>query len=300
MPIISSRPPFAALRLTSPRQEHPAVAWLQTVINERSERYVRPPLVVDGIFGRVAAAECEELFYRLGRKRNIPAASVEDLQVLWGWTRGEQLPADWRARRIARMATGFRPGWGISWRVWKALHPAKYGRAGYDPAAAADVMLAWARAGYRESPAGSNVVPQLVELARKHQVRDDVAGMGYAWCQFAAYLAGLVAGGGTARAGLVERAFWPLYTPFTLDFGRKSEHGHWIVSAAEARKGDMAMFNFGSRDPVQHVGRLIEPPADGLVRTVDGNTSVTSDDSGGAVMVRARSAATVVAYVRDS
>ena len=123
--------------------------------------------------------------------------------------------------------------------------------------------------------------------------------MGYAWCQFAAYLAGLVAGGQTAKLGLVDRRFWPLFTPFTLAFGQRGEFGHTLVSAANARKGDMAMFNFGSRDVVQHVGRLIEPPGQTVV-TVDGNTSTTSEDNGGRVMIRERSASTVVGYVRDA
>jgi hypothetical protein len=57
--------------------------------------------------------------------------------------------------------------------------------------------------------------------------------------------------------------------------------------------------DFGSSATCQHVGRLLERSATRVV-SVDGNTSLTSDDNGGAVMVRDRPASTVVAFVRDS
>jgi hypothetical protein len=290
---MADRPAFVTLRLTNPRQNHPTVAWLQQLINVKSPRYVRG-LVVDGEFGPQTATETEEFLYRLGRKESIPAIGKGDVERLYHWSEGGKLPADWQARRIARMAVGFRRGWGIAPTSWRLLHPGAY-----DPAKAADVMLGWEKQGWDESPSGSNVVPAMVSLARSLQVRSDVVGMGYAWCQFSAYLAGLVAGGQTAKLGLVDRSFWPLYTPYTLAFGQRGEYGHTLVSAANARKGDMAMFNFGSRDVVQHVGRLIEPPGQTVV-TVDGNTSTTSEDNGGRVMIRERSASTVVGYVRDA
>ena len=201
------------------------------------------------------------------------------------------------------MATGFKRGWGITARSWMGLHPGQFpppGSTDYDPADAASVMEDWVESGWRESPTGSNVVPSMVALAKTYNVRADVAGMGYAWCQFAAYLSGLVVGGKTARAGLVESKFWPLYTPFTLGFGQRGEFGHIVVPKSQARRGDMAMFNFGSSEVVQHVGRLVKAPTASTVTTVDGNTSVTSQDNGGAMMIRERSASTVVAYVRDA
>lgn len=298
---MANRPPFVTLRLTNPRQSHPAVAWLQTLINEQSPKYVRPELAVDGTFGDWTAQEAEELLYRLGHPRPIPAVGPGDLLTLWKWSNGEKLPADWAARRIARMAIGFKRGWGITARSWIGLHPGQFpppGSTDYDPASAATVMESWAEKGWREA-GGNNVVAPMVALAKSLNVRGDVSGMGYAWCQFAAYLAGLVVGGRTAQAGLVDAKFWPLYTPFTLAFGERKEWGHLLVPKSQARRGDMAMFNFGSAERVQHVGRLVEAPSS-TVTTVDGNTSATSQDNGGAMMIRERSATTVVGYVRDS
>lgn len=293
---MAPRPALVTLRLTSPRMEHPTVGWLQATLNASSPKYVRPPLEVDNVFGAQTGAELEEFLYRLGHPRPIPAIGPADLLSVVKWTEGEDLPLDWRARRIARMATGFRKGWGITARSWDGLHP---GSVLYDPAKAADVMVGWAEDGLHEVPSGSNRVPSLIYQAKLLSVRSDVVEMGYSWCQFAAYLAGLMAGGTTAKAGLVDRAFWPLYTPYTLAFGQRREFGHSLVAPNKARKGDMVLFNFGSSDPVQHVGRLLEPPGTN-VTTVDGNTSSGgSQDRGGAVLVRTRPSSTVVAYVRD-
>lgn len=302
------RPPFVMLRLTNPRQgtdEFPAgretIKWLQRVIND-SGKFVKPPLSEDGIFGDWTAQETEELCYRLGRKVSIPAIGPNDLVILWRWSNGENLPDDWRARRIARMATGFKKGWGITMRSWMGLHPGQYpppGSTDFDPSDAADVMESWVQKGWKESPHGSNRVLPMIELAQSLNVYRTHAAMGYAWCQFAAYLAALVAGGESAKLGLVETKFWPLYTPYTLRFGQRGEFGHTLIPKSQARRGDMAMFNFGSSAIVQHVGRLVRSPGSTVV-TVDGNTSVTSQDNGGAMMIRERSASTVVGYVRDS
>lgn len=302
MSIAAGRPAFVTLRLTSPRQEHPSVEWLQRLVNDRSPKYVRPPLPVDGIFGAWTAHEAEELLYRLGAPNPEPALSVGDLQVLWRWSNDAPLPSDWQVRRLARMATGFRRGWGITARSWMGLHPGQFPPpkgAAYDPADALEVMRGWADADWQEEPAGSNVVPPMQALARELGVRGQFVAMGYFWCQFAAYLAGLEAGGATARAGLVDGSFWPLYTPATLAMGQRREWGHALIPVHLVKAGDMAMFHFDSAEIVQHVGRVEEPPGQ-LVATIDGNTSSSSQDNGGAVMHRERSASTVVGYVRDS
>lgn len=293
---MAPRPALVTLRLTSPRMEHPTVAWLQRTINASSPKYVRPPLPVDGVFGSQTGAELEEFLYRLGHHAPVPAIGPRDLLAVVKWTEGESLPYSWRGRRLARMATGFRKGWGMTARTWAELHP---GPSVYDPSKAADVMEGWARAGYVERPAGRNVVPELVAIGKANQVRADVVEMGYAWCAYAAYLAGVLAGGETARGGMVERAFWPLYTPWMLAFGQRREFGHSLVSARDARRGDMVLFSFGSAEPVQHVGRLLSKPSH-VVHTADGNTSSTSEDNGGACQIKTRPAGTVVAYLRDS
>lgn len=53
--------------------------------------------------------------------------------------------------------------------------------------------------------------------------------------------------------------------------------------------GDLILFSFDTRYPFQHVGILEFVGMDGSLTTIDGNTSMTSDDNGGAVMRRTRS-----------
>jgi hypothetical protein len=100
------------------------VEWLQRIVNE--SKYVKPSLVIDGIFGAHTAQETEECLYRLGAPTPIAAIGPANLSVLWGWSQGGKLPADWQARRVARMATGFRKGWGITLRSWMGLHPGQF------------------------------------------------------------------------------------------------------------------------------------------------------------------------------
>ena len=118
---MTTRPAFVTLRLTNPRTKHPTVEWLQSLVNE--SKYVRPSLLVDGVFGAHTAQETEECLYRLGAPTPIAAIGPANLAVLWEWSQGQPLPVDWQTRRLARMAAGFRKGWGITARSWLGLHP---------------------------------------------------------------------------------------------------------------------------------------------------------------------------------
>ena len=54
------------------------------------------------------------------------------------------------------------------------------------------------------------------------------------------------------------------------------------------KPGDIVMFDFSGKKKIyQHVG-IVEKVVDGWVYTIEGNTSVTSNDNGGAVMQRKR------------
>lgn len=130
---LATRPAFVTLRLTDPRTEHPTVAWLQALVNE--SKYVRPSLVVDGVYGAHTAQEVKHALYRLGAPDPDTAITAAEVGVLWAWSQGKPLPAAWNARRIARMAKGFRKGWGITARSWLGLHP------GSAPVPAADLVI---------------------------------------------------------------------------------------------------------------------------------------------------------------
>jgi hypothetical protein len=154
-------------------------------------------------------------------------------------------------------------------------------------------MERWAKLGLRERPPASNVVPELVTLARELDVAPRIAEMGYPWCGFAAFLAALEAGGETAALGLCEEAFNALYVPTVLAEARHARNGLRLVPPAQVRRGDLVLFDWNpAGDPADHLGRLVRRPLGSVVATVDGN-------SGGRVALRTRPLAQVRAFVRD-
>ncbi len=165
------------------------------------------------------------------------------------------------------------------------------------PLRAASTMEGWAAAGVAEDPHGSNRVPRLISLAERLRVSPAFLGMGFPWCSFAVFLAALDAGGRTAALGLRDRAFNPLYTPTVLSEAEAGAFGLRIVQLADAFRGDLVLFDWdlARGDPAEHVGRLVEAPADGVVRTVDGNSG-----GDGVVALRERSNGLIRAFARDS
>lgn len=121
--------------------------------------------------------------------------------------------------------------------------------------------------------------------------------MGFPWCGFAVFLAALAAGGRTAALGLRDRSFNALYTPDVLAVARAGRFGLETVSAGNAWRGDLVLFDWdlSGGDPADHVGRLIDRPADGRVRTAEGNSG-----SRGQVALRVRSNRSVRAFARDT
>ena len=165
------------------------------------------------------------------------------------------------------------------------------------PQRAVAEMERWAGLGWAEEPPGSNVVPELVALARGLGVAPTYAEMGFPWCALAAFLAALTAGGRSADAALRRQRFNGLYCPAILAEAQAGRSGLRVVAAAQAARGDIVLFDWGpGGDPTDHLGRLVRPPADGLVATVDGN----SGPDYRRVALRERPRELVRAFVRDS
>jgi len=159
------------------------------------------------------------------------------------------------------------------------------------------LMERWAVARVGEEPAGSNRVPELVSLAERLDVRPEFSEMGYPWCAFAAFLAALAAGGRTAALGLRRNAFNPLYAPDLLAQARAGKFGLELLDADDAFRGDLVLFDWDQHagDPADHVARLVAAPANGRIRTVDGNSG-----NEGLVALRERPIDEVRAFARDS
>ena len=162
---------------------------------------------------------------------------------------------------------------------------------------AVGTMERWVAEGLHEEPRGSNRVPELIALAQRLEVAPAFRGMGFPWCAFAVFLAALAAGGETAALGLRRSAFNPLYAPALLAEAQAGAFGLRIVSAREAFRGDLALFdwNFTGGDPADHVARLVRAPVNGRVLTVDGNSG-----GDGLMALRERPIWSVRAFARDS
>lgn len=165
------------------------------------------------------------------------------------------------------------------------------------PLRAVELLERWAASGIGENPPRSNRVPELIAIAERQQVASAYRGMGYPWCAFAAFLAALVGGGEAAALGLRERRFNPLYTPAILAEAEAGAFGLHVVPHVFAFRGDLVLFDwdFAAGDPSDHVGRLVRPPVDGRVHTVDGNSGTN-----GLVELRDRAIGSVRAFARDS
>ena len=163
------------------------------------------------------------------------------------------------------------------------------------PLLAVGQMERWA--GLHELPRGSNRVPELVALAARLGLPASLGRMGYPWCAFTVFLAALAHGGESATRGLLRGEFNAVYTPAVLAAAKAGGLGLQVVPPALAYRGDLVLFDWDFRhgDPVDHVGRLVEIPVDGRVRTVDGNSG-----GDGLVARRDRENGSVRAFVRDS
>lgn len=75
-------------------------------------------------------------------------------------------------------------------------------------------------------------------------------------------------------------------------------NGQFISWTGTPQPGDLVLFDFsGKHASRDHVGTLLSISGN-VLTTIEGNTSVTSNDNGGAVMIRTRYKSQVVGYVR--
>ena len=76
------------------------------------------------------------------------------------------------------------------------------------------------------------------------------------------------------------------------------QQGVWYNYTSAARPGDLVLFDFsGGHSYRQHIGIVVSQTGNTLT-TIEGNTSVTSNDNGGAVMTRTRTLSQVVGFIR--
>jgi hypothetical protein len=131
--------------------------------------------------------------------------------------------------------------------------------------------------GTKESPSGSNNV-----LFNTHYYGHAVSGADYPWCCafvwdiFRMANASALFYGGNKTAACADYESWALGAGLS-------------VGKNNGRYGDVVTFDFGGRGYAHHIGFIKSKNSDGTYQTIEGNTSVTSQDNGGAVMERTRS-----------
>ncbi|MCW0193383.1 MAG: peptidoglycan-binding protein [Rhodococcus sp.] len=166
---------------------------------------------------------------------------------------------------------------------------------------AREEMSRWARQGFRETR--TNYVPQLEPIAAKCGFSEFYQRMGWPWCAYATLLSGYIAGLNSAKLGRAGK-YNALYVPEIVAMARAGKFGLSVVDWANARDGDLVVFNFdGGVD--DHIGRLDGDPDPGaqFVETVEGNTSsgnTGSQNNGDGVYARIRHKSLITALIRES
>ena len=143
-------------------------------------------------------------------------------------------------------------------------------------ALASDVLrVAREQIGVTEWPPRSNTVLYNTEYYGRPVSGDDA----YPWCMVFVWWVFRHAGAQQLFFGGEKTASCPTF------YWWASRTGRWYTS--DYKPGDIAIFRF-SASGYDHTGIVEQRNADGTYYVIEGNTSLTSDDNGGAVMRRTR------------
>lgn len=142
--------------------------------------------------------------------------------------------------------------------------------------------IARAEIGVKESPAGSNKVKYNTWYYGK-----EVSGSSYAWC--AVFVCWCF-----AQAGL--RSLIKITGGCTTMMNWYKQNGQ-TIDPKSAQPGDLVFYQFDRDTYADHIGIVESVTRDGVV-AIEGNTSLTSNDNGGAVMRRTRKWSQIMAVAR--
>lgn len=151
-------------------------------------------------------------------------------------------------------------------------------------ASAQDVLnVARKYIGTKENPAGSNNV-----IFNTWYYGREVSGSAYPWCAVFIWSIFNEAGASELYYGGEKTA----YCPTLYSYYKRNNQ-----LAAPPQSGDIVFFQFNS-STIAHVGIVESVNGDGTVTTIEGNTSATSDDNGGAVQRKTRKITQCYAFAR--
>ena len=215
----------------------------------------------DGEFGPLTAQACKRAKWLLGYPKEQCVATGGI--VLYAYlTEARTLPASYQARR--------------RYRLWKERNQGTL--------ATRALAEAKRHVGVKENPPASNRV-----------LFSDWYGLVGPWCaMFVTYCYVHAGSKGFRRGGL-----WA-YCPYMVAAAIAGENGASVTR--DPQPGDVVLFDWTGDRVADHVGLFdawIDRDA-GRFRTVEGNTSSSSDSDGGAVEVRERSTSQVRCFMRMS
>ena len=139
--------------------------------------------------------------------------------------------------------------------------------------------------GTKESPAGSNNV-----IFNTHYYGREVKGSAYPWCCAFGWDIFRICNASNLFCDGKKSAYCP-----TVEVWGKAEG--LTVERSKGKPGDIVLFDFYGKGLSGHIG-IIEKVVGNKYQTIEGNTSSTSDDNGGAVMRRTRPLSVVRCIIR--
>lgn len=137
------------------------------------------------------------------------------------------------------------------------------------------IAKAYSYIGIKENPSGSNNV-----IFNNHYYGKPVSGK-YPWCCVFVWDVFRMCGASAIFYDGKKTA----YCPTLYDWAKKKKQ---LVGKKNGKSGDVVFFDWNANGKPDHVGFIYCQNKDGTYTTIEGNTSVTSNDNGGAVMKRTR------------
>ena len=139
--------------------------------------------------------------------------------------------------------------------------------------------------GIKENPAGSNKVKFNTDYYGRA-----VKGSSYPWCCTFVWDIFRLAGASELFFGGGKTA----YCPDVENYYKKHDQWH-----STGQVGDLCLMDFG-KGRASHIGIVEKVNDNGTYTTIEGNTSLSSNDNGGAVMRRTRGKSVIRGFARPS
>lgn len=151
----------------------------------------------------------------------------------------------------------------------------------------ADKILSIAKSyiGVAEKPANSNNV-----IFNTHYYGKPVSGS-YPWCCTFVWDVFRLAG----ASALFFNGQKTAYCPAVQTWATKEK---LTVDKLKGKPGDLVLFDWNKNNAADHIGFILENKGGGTYTTIEGNTSVTSNDNGGKVMQRTRKTSEILMIIR--